>query len=137
MVRANTSVRLSLRLPPTADSNKALEILKKKLTTDVPYNAKVTVLNANAGNGWCMKELSPSFMQAILKAGSDFFDQKQTKSYGMGGSIPFLSELGHIYTDTQIIALGLLGPNSNAHGPNEMLELNYAKKLTAALAHIL
>jgi len=55
----------------------------------------------------------------------------------MGGSIPFLSELGDMYPKTEIVAFGLLGPNSNAHGPNEMIHLGYAKKLTLALAHII
>ena len=76
-------------------------------------------------------------MEAIQKAGAAFFEGKATKSYGMGGSIPFLSELGKMYPMTQIIALGLLGPDANAHGPNEMLHLGYAKKLTCALAHII
>lgn len=58
-------------------------------------------------------------------------------SYGMGGSIPFLAELESIYPATQIVALGVIGPHANAHGPNEMLHLPYTKKLTCCLAHIL
>lgn len=65
-----------------------------------------------------------------------FFD-KPSKSYGMGGSIPFLCELEQIYPTTQIIALGLIGPDANAHGPNEMIDLTFAKKLTMSLSHIL
>ncbi len=80
-----------------------------------------------------MKEYYPWLDQAIKKAGVDFFDGKPSASYGMGGSIPFLSELEKMYPQTQIVAFGLLGPNSNAHGPNEMINLPYAKKLTCAL----
>jgi acetylornithine deacetylase/succinyl-diaminopimelate desuccinylase-like protein len=83
-----------------------------------------------------MKELSPWLMDNIKTAGSDFYDGKPSGSYGMGGSIPFLSELEKMYPQTQIVAFGLLGPNSNAHGPNEMINLTYAKKLTCALAHV-
>ena len=84
-----------------------------------------------------MKEPSPWLGDAIKKAGSDFYDGKPSGTYGMGGSIPFLSELEIMYPETQIIAFGLLGPHSNAHGPNEMINLPYAKKLTCALTHVM
>jgi len=66
VVRASTSVRLSLRLPPGLNPQKATEDLIKKLTTDVPYNAKVTVHGGHAGSGWCMKEIKP-WLDAVLK----------------------------------------------------------------------
>lgn len=103
----------------------------------MPYNARVDITKSFAGNGWCMKELSPALMASLKKAGALFFDGRETKSFGMGASIPFLSELGKMYPSTEIVALGLLGPNSNAHGPNEMLQLTYAKKLTCSLAHLI
>jgi acetylornithine deacetylase/succinyl-diaminopimelate desuccinylase-like protein len=137
VVRASTSVRLSMRLPPAMDPQEAKAIIEKKLTTDVPYNAKVTLTPVGAGSGWCMKVLSPELDKAIKEAGAAFYDGKETGSYGMGGSIPFLSELGTMYPKTEIVAFGLLGPNSNAHGPNEMIHLGYAKRLTSSLAHII
>ena len=94
-------------------------------------------MNTAKGPGWCMKELSPQVGEAINQAGADFFDGKPTGSYGEGGSIPFLKELEGIYPDTQIIAMGVGGPESNAHAPNEMIHLPYTKKVTCALAHIL
>lgn len=111
--------------------------IEKKLTTDVPYNAKVTLKGGHAGSGWCMGDLSPKLDKSIKDAGAVFYDGKPSGSYGMGGSIPFLSELGKMYPNTEIVAFGLLGPNSNAHGPNEMIHLPYAKKLTCALAHVI
>jgi acetylornithine deacetylase/succinyl-diaminopimelate desuccinylase-like protein len=72
----------------------------------------------------------------MKKAGADFFDGADTASYGMGGSIPFLSELDKMYPETVILALGVLGPKANAHGPNECINLSYAKKLTKTLSHI-
>lgn len=136
VVRASTGVRLSMRLPPTMDPATAEATIRAKLTTDVPYNAKVTLKGGHAGAGWCMKELQPWLDGAIKQAGSDFYG-KPAGSYGMGGSIPFLSELEKMYPATQIVALGVLGPGSNAHGPNEMIDLAYTQKLTCALAHIL
>ena len=95
----------------------------KKLTTNVPYNAKVTAVGGHAGSGWCMKELRPWLDAALKQAGKDFFDGKPTGSYGMGGSIPFLAELESMYPETQIVALGLIGPQANAHAPNESINL--------------
>lgn len=137
VVRNSTSVRLSMRLPPTCDPAKAQAAMEKALTENVPYNAKITLKSGHAGSGWCMKELHPWLDSSIKKAGSEFFDGKETGSYGMGGSIPFLSELQGMYPQTQIVAFGVLGPNSNAHGPNEMINLTYAKKLTCSLAHVI
>ena len=136
VVRASTSVRLSMRLPPTMDPSVAEAALKSKLTTDVPYGAKVTLKGGHAGAGWCMKVLQPWLDESMKQAGDDFYG-KPTGSYGMGGSIPFLSELEKMYPATQIVALGVLGPGSNAHGPNEMIDLAYTQKLTCALAHII
>ena len=136
VVRASTSVRLSMRLPPTKNPQEAQAFMEKVLTTDVPYGAKVTLKGGHAGSGWCMKELHPWLMDAIKKAGSDFYG-KEARSYGMGGSIPFLSELEGLFPTTQIVAFGVLGPHANAHGPNEMINLPYAKKLTCAVSHIL
>ena len=137
VVRNKTGVRLSMRLSPVTDPKKAEEAIIKKLTTDVPYNAKVTIKSRHAGSGWCMKELAPWLDSAIKEAGPMFYDGEESGSYGMGGSIPFLSELEKMYPQTQIVAFGLLGPKSNAHGPNEMINLPYAKKLTCALAHVI
>jgi len=94
VLRPKTSVRISMRVCPAFDAKKVEEIMRKKLTTDVPYNAKVTLHGGHSGNGFSMKELQPWFMESIQKAGSDFFDGKSTGSFGEGGSIPFLNELG-------------------------------------------
>lgn len=137
VVRASTSVRVSMRLPPALNPQEAEAVMRKKLTENVPYGAQVTIGGGHAGSGWCMKELTPELSQAIKQAGADFYNGKETGSYGMGGSIPFLSELGKMYPETQIVAFGLLGPHANAHGPNEMINLDYAKRLTCSLAHIM
>lgn len=137
VIRSSTSVRLSMRLPPSCDPAKAEEALTKKLTTDVPYNLKVEVSGGHAGQGWCMKAMEPWLESAVRNAGSDFFDGKDTGTYGMGGSIPFLCELGKMYPAATILAFGLIGPNANAHAPNECINLTYAKKLTCALSHLI
>lgn len=80
--------------------------------------------------------MKPWLQESIEKAGAGFFD-KPAGSFGDGGSIPFLNELAQKYPDTQVVAFGVLGPHSNAHGPNEMIDLEYARKLTCSLSTIL
>jgi len=137
VVRPSTALRASMRLSPIMDPSKAVEIIKAKLTTDVPYNAQVTILRAVRGWGWCMRDPEAWLKTAIESAGSAFFDGKPAGSYGEGGSIPFLKELEMLYPQTQIIAFGVGGPGSNAHAPNEMIHLPYTKKVTCSLAHII
>jgi len=89
VLRPKTQVRCSMRLCPSFDAEEAKKIMNKILSENVPYNAKVHLHGDHAGSGWSMKELEPWLMEAIQKAGQDFF-QKETGSYGEGGSIPFL-----------------------------------------------
>merc|ERR1719223_2537149 len=129
VVRPKTSVRLSMRLAPAMDPKKAQELMIQKLTTDVPYNAKVTLAGNHYGSGWCMKDL-PEWLSKSIQDSGHLFYGKPTGSFAIGGSIPLLAELEKKYPKTNIIALGVLGPNANAHGPNEMINLTYTKKLT-------
>lgn len=135
--RAGSHVRLSIRLPPSMDPSVASEAVIKKLTENVPYNAKVSVSGGHEGHGWCQKDYDEWLTAGIKQAGADFFDGKATGSYGMGGSIPFLALLEQIYPTTMIVGMGLIGPNSNAHAPDESINLPYAKKLTCSLSHII
>ena len=84
-----------------------------------------------------MKDMAPWLEACTKKAGKDFFDGMDTGTYGMGGSIPFLSELDKMYPNSFIMALGLIGPKANAHAVNECINLTYAKKLTKALSHLI
>lgn len=137
VVRPSTSYRLSMRLPPNFDCKEALNIMKEKLTKDVPHNCVVDVQGGHGGNGWCMKEPQPWLHEVLNDAAKNFYDGKEYGSYGMGGSIPFLAELGNLYPNTFIVAMGVLGPLANAHAANEMINLGYAKKLTCCLSHII
>ena len=56
---------------------------------------------------------------------------------GEGGSIPFMAMLGKRYPKTQFVVTGVLGPHSNAHGPNEFLDVPTAKKVSACIADVL
>ncbi|CAI2368449.1 unnamed protein product [Moneuplotes crassus] len=136
VVRDSTTLRVSIRLPPGVESTEALEKLREVITKDVPNDAKVELLEPSTGDGWQMKDLSEKTTK-VLNDASDAFFTKPCGKYGIGGSIPFLKVLGDKYPSTEILALGVLGPDTNAHAPNETIDLPFTKKFLGALSHIL
>jgi acetylornithine deacetylase/succinyl-diaminopimelate desuccinylase-like protein len=106
------------------------------LTNNPPYEAEVTFENAVNANGWSSPPLTSWLSNALDEAASLYFGKKHL-SQGEGGSIPFLGLLGAIWPKAQFIVTGVLGPNSNAHGPNEFLHIDYTLRLTQAIAHVL
>jgi len=136
VLRPLTAVKLSLRLPPTADPGRAARSLTEVLTHDAPYGAKVTVGEIDASGGWEAPPLAPWLDQAVTQASEDCFGRPAVQM-GEGGSIPFMGMLGASFPRAQFLIAGVLGPGSNAHGPNEFLHVPMAKKLTACVAHVL
>jgi acetylornithine deacetylase/succinyl-diaminopimelate desuccinylase-like protein len=131
-----TTLKLSMRLPPTCDGDAARAALKKALECDPPYGAEVVFDVPRGDNGWNAPHLSPWLAAALDKASNAAFG-KPCAFQGEGGSIPFMGMLGRRYPDTQFVITGVLGPHSTAHGPNEFLDIGYAKKLTTAIAVVL
>jgi len=128
--------KLSLRTPPTCDAPKTVETLKRILEADPPYNAEVS-FEAEAGQtGWNAPSLAP-WLDASLKSASEAHFGKPVAFMGEGGSIPFMAMLGQKFPKTQFVVTGVLGPNSNAHGPNEFLHIPTAKKVSACIANVL
>jgi len=136
VMRSHTTLNLSLRLPPTLTPAKAQGVLKKVLTKDPPYGAKVSLNFQGLAQGWEAPQLSP-WLSETLDEASHLFYGKPALHMGEGGSIPFMSMLGEKFPGAQFVVTGVLGPQSNAHGPNEFLHIGYAKKLTSAVIHVL
>jgi len=129
-------LKLSLRLPPTLDPERAAQKLRTLLEADPPYGAKVDFRQDLVSAGWHAPPLA-AWLQASLEAASmDAFGQP-CAFMGGGGGIPFLSMLGKRFPSTQFVATGVLGPQSNAHGPNEFLHLPTARRIIAAVARLL
>ena len=131
VLRPYTTLNLSLRLPPTLDPQKAQKVVREILTSDPPYGAKVTLDFGEPAPGWNAPALAP-WLDAALEAASKAAYGKPAMHMGEGGSIPFMGMLGEKFPEAQFVITGVLGPESNAHGPNEFLDVDYAKKLTAA-----
>ncbi|HEY1630257.1 MAG TPA: M20 family metallopeptidase [Rhizomicrobium sp.] len=127
--------KLSFRLPPTLDAGKATAAIKTRLETDPLYGAEVTFDAEPGQGGWNAPQLSPWLEKSVTQASQDAFGAAPAYM-GEGGSIPFMGMLGEKFPGTQFVVTGVLGPHSNAHGPNEFLHIPTGKKVTMAVARI-
>jgi acetylornithine deacetylase/succinyl-diaminopimelate desuccinylase-like protein len=104
------------------------------MTTD--EGAHVTIDVETPASGWVAAPLDASVAAALSRASQDRFG-REPGFFGEGGTIPFLADLAHAFPGTGIVATGVLGPHSNAHGPNEFLHIPMAKAVTHAVAELL
>jgi len=141
VLRPYTAFKLSLRLPPLIDGNAAAAKLKTLLEDNAPYNAKVTFtadgrVGAQGATGWNAPSLAP-WLEDALNSSSQAHYGAPCGYIGQGGTIPLMSMLQQGFPAAQMMVCGVLGPKSNAHGPNEFLHVPYGKKLTAAVAQVM
>ncbi|TDI32930.1 MAG: M20/M25/M40 family metallo-hydrolase [Acidobacteria bacterium] len=136
VMRPGTSVKVSLRLPAHMDPDDATVRLKTLLESDPPYGAHVTFTPEQGAVGWDAPPLVP-WLEESARVASEMFFGKEVCYMGEGGSIPFMGMLGDRFPRAQFIITGLLGPNSNAHGPNEFLEIQTGKRLTACISRVI
>jgi acetylornithine deacetylase/succinyl-diaminopimelate desuccinylase-like protein len=136
VLRPRTALKLALRIPPTVDGEKAASALKAILEKNPPHGAQVRLENAGGTSGWNAPKLETWLAQAVDNASRTFFG-KASASMGEGGTIPFMGMLGRKFPKAQFVITGVLGPESNAHGPNEFLHIPTARRLTGCVASIL
>ena len=136
VLRPKTQLQLSLRLPPTVDAPAAGKRMKQLLEKNPPYGAKVSYEYGQAGTGWHSPQLAPWLEKSVDDASRKHYG-KPAMWMGEGGTIPFMAMLGKKFPQAQFLITGVLGPHSNAHGPNEFLHIEYAKRLTACVADVL
>src|SRR5215469_6681490 len=130
------AVKLSLRLPPTCDAARAEHAVRDALTRDPPYGAQVSFEDTSCSGGWNAPAFAPWLEESIGRASRAVYG-KEAVHIGCGGTIPFMGMLGARFPRTQFFITGVLGPKANAHGPNEFLHIDYAKKLTACVSLVL
>ena len=136
VLRPYTAFKISLRLPPLVDAGTAVQELKALLEDNAPYQARVTFESSGGATGWNAPSTAPWFEQALNAASQAQFGAP-CGYIGQGGTIPLMSMLSKGFPKAQMMVCGVLGPKSNAHGPNEFLHVPYAKKLTAAVAQVM
>ena len=136
VLRPWTAFKLSLRLPPLVDAAAAVQELKALLEDNAPYQAKVTFDSGGGATGWNAPAATPWFETALNEASQAHFGAS-CGYIGQGGTIPLMNMLSEGFPKAQMMVCGVLGPRSNAHGPNEFLHVPYARKLTTAVAQVL
>lgn len=136
VLRPSTAFKLSLRLPPVVDAAAAVAELKDLLEDNAPYQARVTFEGLSAATGWNAPDIAPWFSHALDEASRQHFGAA-CGYIGQGGTIPLMNMLSRGFPKAQMMVCGVLGPNSNAHGPNEFLHVPYARRLTAAVAQVI
>jgi acetylornithine deacetylase/succinyl-diaminopimelate desuccinylase-like protein len=132
----STVAKLSLRLPPTLDSAKAGDIVRKLLEKDPPYGARVAYEPESDAVGWHAPALSPWLEQSLARASETTFGAPPAYM-GEGGTIPFMAMLGDKFPQAEFVVTGVLGPHSNAHGPNEFLHIPTGKRVSVVIAQVL
>jgi acetylornithine deacetylase/succinyl-diaminopimelate desuccinylase-like protein len=136
VLRPYTTLQLSMRIPPMVDAQEAKSAIENALNENIPYGATVKLDFEEAADGWNAPETNPWLLDAIEKASKQYFGQPPC-SISEGGTIPFMAMLGEQFPRAQFVITGVLGPKSNAHGPNEFLHIPFAKKLTCCISSIL
>ena len=136
VLRPKTALKLSLRIPPSVDATQAAATVRALLEKDPPYGARVKFIEQAPNGGWDSPALAPWLERSLDEASRRRFG-KPPVLMGEGGSIPFMNMLGKRYPNAQFFITGVLGPGSNAHGPNEFLDLPTARRLTLAVADVI
>ena len=136
VLRPHTSFQLSFRLPPTCDHAAALAAIEQALTVDPPSGAQVEFRRGHSGPGWNAPSFAPWLQTALDEASTSAFGNP-SRAMGEGGTIPFMGMLGDMFPDAQFVITGVLGPDANAHGPNEYLDVPTARRITCILSHVL
>jgi acetylornithine deacetylase/succinyl-diaminopimelate desuccinylase-like protein len=131
-----STLKLSFRLPPTLDAAKATKLIKETLESNPPYDAEVEFDAEEGQSGWNAPALTP-WLEKSVNDSSLMAYGKPAAHMGEGGTIPFMGMLGAKFPKTQFVVTGVLGPHSNAHGPNEFLDIPMAKRVTMCVAKII
>jgi len=136
VLRPYTSMKLSMRLPATVDGEAASSAMKETLEANPPAGAKVSFIADQAASGWNAPEIAP-WLHTSLENASQASYGRGVMYMGEGGTIPFMAMLGDFFPQAQFMITGVLGPQSNAHGPNEFIHIPFARKLTTCVAHVI
>jgi acetylornithine deacetylase/succinyl-diaminopimelate desuccinylase-like protein len=136
VLRPFTTLKLSMRTPPTCDVEAASRAMKTLLESEPPYGARVVYHEHEGAQGWSAPPLATWLDVAVQRASTTYFGRPSV-CMGEGGTIPFMGMLGEKFPAAQFLITGVLGPHSNAHGPNEFLDIPTGKKLTACVAQVI
>ncbi len=92
--------------------------------------------SSSSAAGWNAPALAPWLEQSLARASEAAFGAPPAYM-GEGGSIPFMAMLGEKFPQAQFVVTGVLGPHSNAHGPNEFLHIPTGQRVSTVIAQVL
>ena len=133
VLRTNTDLKLSFRIPPGVDSESAIASAKEILEKDPPYGAEVTFTPDSCADGFHAPPLDGPISEAINEASMELTGLPPLATW-TGGTIPFMSMMQGKYPEAMFLCTGTSGPGNNAHGPDEKLHIPSSKRLTVALS---
>lgn len=136
VLRPETALKLSLRLPPGVDADAATALLRTLFETAPPAGAQVRFEPDQAAQGWNAPPPAAWLAAALDHASRAWFGAPPA-FMGEGGTIPFMAMLGAAFPRARFLITGVLGPGANAHGPNEFLEIPTARRLSGCVAQLL
>ena len=110
--------------------------MRAVLERDPPHGARVRFSAEQEGSGWEAPPVAPWLDRAVRQASRTWFGPEAVYM-GEGGSIPFMGMLGERFPQAQFLITGVLGPESNAHGPNEFLHIPTGKRVTCCVAEVI
>lgn len=137
VLRVSTTLKISVRLPPSLDPDFAVKRIKEIVEADPPYGAHVEYQHLCSGGGFDAPEFPAELTKVLNEACQANYDGNLPCSYGMGGSIPLMGDLAKQFPEAKFMVTGVLGPESNAHGPNEFLHLPFLEKMINTLVRFL
>lgn len=127
--------KVSLRVAPGDDANKAMEALRNHLEQNAPWGAQVTVTEGDIGQP-CSINAQGAAYDAARSAFASAWGVEPVDT-GMGGSIPFIAEFQQAFPNAAVLVTGVEDPDTRAHGIDEGLHLEEFAKVCLAEAHLL
>lgn len=136
VIQGEVALRLSFRTPPNIDMNQAMKDIVRCLTQDIPYGCQTVWNDLECNPGWSAPAQKGKFERLFSEAAFDVFNKK-TLANGQGASIGFVPKFEELFPATEIVLIGVLGPHSNAHAPDESLNIRYVQQLIQTISIVL
>ena len=127
--------RISTRLAPGDNPENAHRALTEHIKAHAPHGAQANYTAVDSGMPFAT-EVDADGAQTALDAMRAAWDVEPVQT-GMGGSIPFISDLKDLFPQAQILVTGVEDPDTRAHSANESLYIPDFKNALLAEALLL
>ncbi|MGZ4477420.1 MAG: M20/M25/M40 family metallo-hydrolase [Nocardioidaceae bacterium] len=127
----SVKAKISVRLAPGDDADKAMEALVAHLEQHVLWGAQLTVTRGETGQPTQIDATGPAY-DVARSAFRDAWDGVEPIDMGVGGSIPFIATFRNSFPDADVLVTGVEDPDTRAHGLNEGLHLAEFERVCVA-----